>query len=422
MKVLVVGSGAREHAIIWRLSKDINVDEIICLGQNAGVSEIAKTIQVDIEDIEQIREIIIENNPDLVVIGPEGPLSNGITDVLSDENIKVFGPTKSAAQIESSKIFSKKLMLDNNIPTAYAEFFNNAEKAISYGKNKGFNNLVIKADGLAAGKGVFLPSSNEEMEEIIKMLLVEKKLGASGEMILLEDRIYGPEVSVFSFTDGINFSTPIAICDYKRVHDNDMGPNTGGMGCYTPPEFWDESLSNQIINKIISPTLNSMNKNQTPFQGILYAGIMITESGPQVIEFNCRFGDPECELIMPMFQGNLSEVFLDIANQKFDSKKVSWKNKKGVCVVLCSGGYPNSYKKGLEISGIDKIKYNLLFHAGTKKTENKIITDGGRVLVLSNLDENIMKSRSNIYKEIDKIKFEGSFYRKDIGLRAENNE
>ena len=185
MKVLVVGSGAREHAIIWRLSKDINVDEIICLGQNAGVSEIAKTIQVDIEDIAQIREIIIENNPDLVVIGPEGPLSNGITDVLSDENIKVFGPTKSAAQIESSKIFSKKLMLDNNIPTAYAEFFNNAEKAISYGKNKGFNNLVIKADGLAAGKGVFLPSSNEEMEEIIKMLLVEKKLGASGEMILI---------------------------------------------------------------------------------------------------------------------------------------------------------------------------------------------------------------------------------------------
>ena len=248
MKVLVVGSGAREHAIIWRLSKDNNVDEIICLGENAGISEIAKTIEVDIEDISLIREIIIDHNPDLVVIGPEGPLSNGITDILSDENIKVFGPTKNAAQIESSKIFSKKLMLDNDIPTAYAEFFNNAEKAISYGKNKGFNNLVIKADGLAAGKGVFLPSSNEEMEEIIKMLLVEKKLGASGEMILLEDRIYGPEVSVFSFTDGTNFSRPIAICDYKRVHDNDIGPNTGGMGCYTPPEFWDEKLSNQIIN------------------------------------------------------------------------------------------------------------------------------------------------------------------------------
>ena len=419
MKVLVVGSGGREHSIIWNLSKDKKVKEIICIGDNAGISKIAKLININIEDLFLLEKTIKDQNPDLVVIGPEGPLSKGITDLLIKNNINVFGPTKQASQIEASKIFAKRLMLDNDIPTPHAKFFNNHNEAIKYGNEVGFDNLVIKADGLANGKGVFLPKSKLEMEEVIKSLIIEKKLGISGESILLEDKIYGPEVSVFCFTDGSNFSEPIAICDYKRVFEDDKGPNTGGMGCYTPPEFWTVSLSDNIIENIITPTLKSMQKNQTPFAGMLYTGIMLTNSGPKVIEYNCRFGDPECELIIPMFEGNLSEVLFDISNENFDPKKVKWKKQKGVCVVLCSGGYPESYQTGFEIFGLDNIKKNLIFHAGTKKSENKIITNGGRVLVLSNISKTISESRTTIYQEIDRIKFEGSFYRKDIALRAE---
>lgn len=423
MRIVVLGSGGREHSIIWRLSSDNRIKEIISFSDNYGISQLATNVKTDANDLHSLVTEITNLNPDLVIVGPEEPLSNGITNLLAEKNIKSFGPSKEAARIESSKIFSKKLMMENNIPTAYAEFFENFDKAKKYCLTKGFKNIVIKADGLAAGKGVFLPESEEELTAILDDLMNKNKLGNSGKSILVEDRIYGKEVSVFCFTDGINYSKPIAICDYKRVNDNDLGPNTGGMGCYTPPEFWSNNLEDTIIKNIIVPTINAMREKKSTFQGMLYTGIMMTKDGPKVIEYNCRFGDPECELIMPMFEGNILDTFIDVANSNLKDNSVKWNNKKGLCVVLCSGGYPSKYTKELEISGLQDLDKNIIcFHSGTKSKSKKIVTNGGRVLVLSNIDKSIQTCRENIYSQIEKISFKNSFYRKDIGLRAVKND
>jgi len=423
MRIVVIGSGGREHSIVWKLSSDKRVKEIITFSDNYGISQLSKNINIDESNTNSIVKEIVRLNPDLVIVGPEEPLSNGISNLLYKNNIKTFGPTKEAARIESSKIFSKKLMMENSIPTSYAEFFTDYDKAKIYSKSKGFKNIVIKADGLAAGKGVFLPNSNEEMNSILNDLLNKNKLGDSGKSILIEDRIFGKEVSIFCFTDGFNYSNPIAICDYKRVFENDLGANTGGMGCYTPPEFWSDQLEKSILEEIIEPTINAMREKDSIFKGMLYTGLMITNEGPKVIEYNCRFGDPECELIMPMFEGEILDTFLDVANSNLKNNSVNWKNKKGVCVVICSGGYPEKYETGYEIKGLDEIDSNTIcFHSGTKNSKEKIITNGGRVLVLSNIDNSINECRNNIYKEVKKISFENSFYRKDIGLRAIENE
>ena len=423
MRILVLGSGGREHSIIWKLSLDERINEIISFSDNYGISQLSKNLKTENDDLNSIVKQIISLSPDLVIVGPEEPLSEGITNLLTEKNIKCFGPSKEASRIESSKIFSKKLMMENNIPTSYAEFFSNFDKAKNYCLTKGYKNIVIKADGLAAGKGVFLPNSEEELITTLDDIMNKNKLGNSGKSILIEDRIYGKEVSVFCFTDGVNFSKPIAICDYKRVQDNDIGPNTGGMGCYTPPEFWSIDLEDSIIENIIVPTINAMREKKSTFQGMLYTGIMMTKDGPKVIEYNCRFGDPECELIMPMFEGNILDVFMDIANSKLKNNSVKWKNKKGLCVVICSGGYPEKYNKELEINGIKDLEEKIIcFHSGTKLKNDEIVTNGGRVLVLSNIDDSINACRENIYSQIEKISFKDSFYRKDIGLRAVEND
>ena len=423
MRIVVIGSGGREHSIIWKLSSDKRVKEIISFSDNYGISQLSKNINIENSELNSIVSEIVNLKPDLVVVGPEEPLSNGISNLLSKNNIKTFGPTKEASRIESSKVFSKKLMMENNIPTSYAEFFEDFEKAKKYCLSKGCDNIVIKADGLAAGKGVFLPDSEMEMIKTLDELLNKNKLGKSGKSILIEDRIFGKEVSVFCFTDGFNYSKPIAICDYKRVYDNDLGLNTGGMGCYTPPEFWSTNLEKTIVGEIIEPTINAMRDKKSIFKGMLYTGLMITKEGPKVIEYNCRFGDPECELIMPMFEGNILDTFMEIANSNLKKDSVKWKNKKGVCVVLCSGGYPEKYIKELEIKGLKDIDKNIIcFHSGTKYKNKKIVTNGGRVLVLSNIDNSIQICRENIYSQIEKISFKDSFYRKDIGLRAVKND
>ena len=422
MKVVVIGSGGREHSIVWKLSLDNRVKNIYTFTDNSGIVALS-TFSEPLNNLENIIDKVLEINPDIVVVGPEEPLSKGITNILNEKNIKVFGPSKEAARIESSKIFSKKLMLDNNIPTAYAEFFSDFDKAKEYSENKGFQNIVIKADGLAAGKGVFLPDSNDEMIKILNDLLRKNKLGESGKSILIEDRIFGKEVSVFCFTDGKNYSKPVAICDYKRVFDDDLGSNTGGMGCYSPPEFWSKDLEKNILEKIVDPTIKSMNEIKSSFKGILYTGIMITESGPKVIEYNCRFGDPECELIMPMYDGNIIDVFFEVAESRLKKNTVKWKNQKGVCVVVCSGGYPEKYQSGFEINGLDQIDNEVIcFHSGTKISDDKLLTNGGRVLVLSTLGKSIYHSREKVYKELKKVSFTNSFYRKDIALRAIENE
>ena len=418
MRVVVVGSGGREHSIIWKLNQDKNVRKIFCIGENYAISKVCETIKPINEDIDNLVKQIICLDPDLVVVGPEAPLNQGITDKLQKNNISVFGPTKNASKIESSKIFSKNLMIENNIPTSNAMSFENHSKSLQYANIKGYENIVIKADGLAAGKGVFIPESQYEMETVLEDLLVNKTLGKSGESLLIEDKIFGPEVSVFCFTDGVNYSDLIAICDYKRIFDNNIGPNTGGMGCYSPPEFWNNNLKEEIKKTIIEPTLLAMNKNMSPFKGMLYTGIMITQNGPKVIEYNCRFGDPECELIMPMMKNNVSEIFNEIASGSLKSQ-VAWEKKSSVCVVICSGGYPEKYNTGYKISGIDKLSERVTcFHSGTKEEKKQLVSNGGRVLVLTSLDTSIKKARENIYAEIDKIKFSNSFYRKDIALRA----
>ena len=418
MRVVVVGSGGREHSIIWKLNQDKNVRKIFCIGENYAISKVCETIKPINEDIDNLVKQIICLDPDLVIVGPEAPLNQGITDKLQKNNISVFGPTKNASKIESSKIFSKNLMIENNIPTSNAMSFENHGKSLQYANIKGYENIVIKADGLAAGKGVFIPESQYEMETVLEDLLVNKTLGKSGESLLIEDKIFGPEVSVFCFTDGVNYSDLIAICDYKRIFDNNIGPNTGGMGCYSPPEFWNNNLKQEIKKTIIEPTLLAMNKNMSPFKGMLYTGIMITQNGPKVIEYNCRFGDPECELIMPMMKNNVSEIFNEIASGNLKSQ-VAWEKKSSVCVVLCSGGYPEKYNIGYKISGIDKLSEKVIcFHSGTKEEKKQLVSNGGRVLVLTSLDTSIKKARENIYAEIDKIKFSNSFYRKDIALRA----
>ena len=423
MRIIVLGSGGREHSIIWKLSLDKRVKEIISFGENYGISNLSKMISIDQSNKSEVIQKIISLKPDLVIVGPEEPLSNGVINILSQNNIKSFGPTKEAARIESSKVFSKKLMIENSIPTAFAEFFEDFNKAKKYCLTKGYENIVIKADGLAAGKGVFLPNSEKEMIKILDDLLIKNKLGKSGRSILIEDRIFGKEVSVFCFTDGTNYSKPIAICDYKRVFENELGPNTGGMGCYTPPEFWSEKLEKNILEKIIEPTINAMKEKKSTFKGMLYTGLMITDQGPKVIEYNCRFGDPECELIMPMFKGNILDTFIQVANSNLKESSVEWKNQKGVCVVICSEGYPEKYKKEIEISGIDRLEENIIcFHSGTKIKNKKIVSNGGRVLVLANIDDSIKNCRDNIYSEIKKISFEKSFYRKDIALRALEND
>ncbi|MEC7837692.1 MAG: phosphoribosylamine--glycine ligase [Chloroflexota bacterium] len=423
MRIVVIGSGGREHSIVWKLSSDKRVKEIITFSDNYGISKLSNKVNIDQSTTDSIAKQIVSLNPDLVIVGPEEPLSNGISNLLSNKDIKTFGPTKEAARIESSKIFSKKLMMENYIPTSYAEFFTDYDKAKNYSKSKGFKNIVIKADGLAAGKGVFLPNSNDEMNSILDDLLNKNKLGNSGKSILIEDRIFGKEVSVFCFTDGFNYSKPIAICDYKRVFENDLGGNTGGMGCYTPPEFWSDQLEKSILDEIIEPTIKAMREKDSIFKGMLYTGLMITNEGPKVIEYNCRFGDPECELIMPMFEGEILDTFFDVANSDLKNDSVNWKNKKGVCVVMTSGGYPEKYETGYEIKGLEEVDSKIIcFHSGTKDSNGKVITNGGRVLVLSNIDDSIYECRKNIYSEVKKISFEHSFYRKDIGLRAIEND
>ena len=418
MKVVVIGSGGREHSIVWKLSLDNRVKNIYTFTDNSGIVALSNFSE-PLNNLETIIDKVLEINPDMVVVGPEEPLSKGITNILNEKNIKVFGPSKEAARIESSKIFSKKLMLDNNIPTAYAEFFSDFDKAKEYSEKKGFQNIVIKADGLAAGKGVFLPDSNDEMIEILNDLLRKNKLGESGKSILIEDRIFGKEVSVFCFTDGKNYSKPVAICDYKRVFDDDLGSNTGGMGCYSPPEFWSKDLEKNILEKIVDPTIKSMNDIKSSFKGILYTGIMITESGPKVIEYNCRFGDPETQPILLRLKSSLVELCLAAINDELESHEIEWTEKHSCGVVIASQGYPESYESNKLVSLPNNTESETkLFHAGTKLSNNEVLTSGGRVFCATALGDNLKEAQAKAYNLVDKVSFEGAFFRKDIGFKG----
>ena len=417
MKVLVVGNGAREHAIAWKIRQSALLDELFVAPGNAGTAAIATNIPVQASDIEGQARAAREHGVDLTVIGPEIPLAAGIVDCFQEQGLAVFGPTRKAARIESSKVFAKELMAKHGIPTGRYEVFDSYDEACSYVKSQALP-LVVKADGLAAGKGVTVARTEAEAMKALHECLVERVFGTSGDLVLVEECLTGPEVSVFAFTDGETLSPLVAACDYKRAYDGNEGPNTGGMGSYSPPPFWTAALEQGVRERIMEPTVKALAQEGCAFNGVLYGGLMLTEDGPKVIEFNCRMGDPETQVIMPRLKTDLVEILLSIANGTLNKTSIKWSTEACVGVAMASEGYPGSYATGLPISGLAEAEARgLVFHAGTRQEEeerSKIVTDGGRVLTVVGKGSSMNEARAQAYEGIAQIRLEGGFYRRDI--------
>ena len=413
--VLIVGSGGREHALGWKLSQSPKVGKVYYAPGNGGTSN---NLSISIEEIDKLAKFASENNC-LTVVGPEAPLSMGIVDEFAKKGLRVFGPTKKAAQLESSKIWAKNFMKRNDILTARFEVFDDAKKAKEHARSVDFP-LVVKADGLAAGKGVIVCDNSEETIRAIDKMLVEKSFGVAGSKIILEERIDGIEASYIALSDG-SIAIPMATSqDHKRIYDNDKGPNTGGMGAYSPTPVINYSMSEKIQKNIISKTMSSMKSEGIPFKGFLYAGIMLKDDKPYVLEFNVRMGDPECQPIMMRMDSDL----YDYVNASIDGNlstlpPIAWKNQSAVCVVLASKGYPESYQKNEEIQGLDSQDQNsVVFHAGTKRDNGKVLTNGGRVLGVTALGDTLEVAISNAYSRVDKISWPSKYFRSDIGKKG----
>ncbi|MCS7215410.1 MAG: phosphoribosylamine--glycine ligase [Thermodesulfovibrio sp.] len=419
MKVLVVGSGGREHSIVWKLVQSRVVDKVYCIPGNAGISEIAECVEVESKDFSAFLDFVKYEWIDLTVVGPEEPLARGIVDVFEKEGRKIIGPSKAAAQIESSKVFAKDFMKKYKIPTAEYKVFTSYTHAEDYIRLKG-TPIVVKADGLAAGKGVFVCQSYEQAVEALKLIMKEKVFGPAGDRVVIEECLHGKEVSYLVFTDGKTIVPMVTSKDHKRLLDNDEGPNTGGMGTFSPNPIITPELEKEIMDTIIKPTIRGLKQEGIVYKGILYAGIMIVNNKPYVLEFNCRFGDPETQVILPRLETDLVDIFMAIAEQRLNKIEVKWKKDASLCVILASEGYPGKYKKGLPVTGLEMVKGLkdiLVFHAGTKfNDEGQIVTNGGRVLGVTALGKDIKEARKRAYSAIEFIKFEGMQYRKDIGL------
>ena len=418
MNVGIIGSGGREHAICFSLNRSNKVKKIYCMPGKAGTSNIAENINIDIEDFNQIKKIVLEKKIDLIIIGPEKPLVNGIVDFLEKNNILVFGPNAIASQLEGSKIFTKKLCSKYNIPTANFGVFNNKSDTKKFLDNSDYP-IVIKADNLASGKGVYICDNKIDAYNAIDEIF-NGKFGKA-ENILIEEFLKGEEMSYFVISDGITIKNFETAQDHKRVLEGDNGKNTGGMGAYSPSRLINKKLENKIINKIIKPTLLGLSELGSKYKGFLYAGLMIVNDEPYLIEYNVRMGDPECQTILPKLKTDLAEIFLACCDEKLANTQIEWIDKKSLCVVLCSNGYPDKYKKNIEINNIEKINKddeNYLFHAGTKIVDKKLYAVGGRVLNFVSLSENFFTSRKNIHKNINKLNWPYGFYRKDIGYKV----
>lgn len=415
MKFLVIGSGGREHAIVWKLSKSEKVKKIYSAPGNAGISQIAECVDISVENIEGLAEFAIKNNIDYTIVGPEVPLMLGIVDYFEEKGLKIFGPSRDAAIIEGSKNFTKNLLKKYNIPTADFKSFESYEEALKYIAEIKFP-VVIKADGLAQGKGVVIAKNREEAKEALVEMMVDKIFGESGKVVVIEEYLEGPEASILAFTDGETVLPMVSAMDYKRVFDENKGPNTGGMGAISPNPYVDEKTMDIVYNQILKPTVEAMKSEGRKFKGVLYAGLMLTEKGPKVLEFNARFGDPETQVILPLLETDLVDIVEAVVSERLNEIKVKWSDKKAVCVVLTSGGYPFKYQTGYEIEGLDDLDGVISFHAGTKYRCNKLVTSGGRVLGLTALGNTYEEAREKVYKEITKVNFEKLHYRKDIGL------
>tara|TARA_B110001452_G_scaffold266710_1_gene274337 strand:+ start:5 stop:1267 length:1263 start_codon:yes stop_codon:yes gene_type:complete len=418
MKVGIIGSGGREHAICHTLKKSKKVKEIYCFPGNAGTEKIAKNITMSLDNFDDIKNFILSNKLDLIIIGPEKPLVEGIVDFLEKYNIKVFGPNKIAAQLEGSKIFTKNLCKKYKIPTAKFGVFETIDKAVSFIKTTNFP-LVIKADGLASGKGVFICNNvNESLDAINEIF--GGKFG-SAQNLLIEEFLEGEEMSYFILSDGKTIKSFETAQDHKRVLEGDLGKNTGGMGSYSPSRLINNELEKKILKRIIEPTIQGLKEVGTSYKGFLYAGLMIVKNEPYLIEYNVRMGDPECQTILPKLNSDLLDVILACCNEKLNETEIHWHDKKSLCIVLCSKGYPDNFKKNVVINNLDEIQLNTdeyCYHAGTKIIENKVCAIGGRVLNFVCLSDNFNKSRSKVFNLINSLDWDGGFFRKDIGYKV----
>ena len=421
MDILVFGGGGREHAIIMKLAESKKVGKLYCTPGNGGISKYAQCFDVAATDIDGVVALAKKLGVDMVAVAPDDPLVLGMVDALQAAGFKTFGPKKDAAIIEGSKVFSKELMKKYNIPTAAYEVFDNSAEAIAYVKKQNTYPAVIKADGLALGKGVILAQNEQEAVEAIHSMIDELKFGKSSSTIVVEEFLTGPEVSVLSFTDGKTVVPMISSMDHKRALDCDLGLNTGGMGTVAPNPYYTEDIAKECMEKIFLPTINAMNAEGRTFEGCLYFGLMLTPKGPKVIEYNCRFGDPETQVVLPMLDGDLCEIFEAIYEHRLSDVNIGWKSGYCTCVVMASGGYPTSYKKGYEITGLDdkgQVDGAFVYHAGTKLEGGKFTNNGGRVLGVTCTALTLQGALDKSYEAVSKINWEDVHYRKDIGQRA----
>lgn len=419
MQVLVIGGGGREHALAWKASQSASVEKVYCVPGNPGIAEIAECVKLDITDNEVLVRFAKKHNIDLTIVGPEVPLANGIVDAFRRQGLAIFGPTQAAAQIEGSKSFAKDLMKKYHIPTAKFEVFTEAEAAKAYIVEQGAP-IVIKADGLAAGKGVVVAMTLDEALEAVDMMMCDNAFGSAGAQVVIEEFLSGEEASILTFCDGTTIVPMISSQDHKRAYDNDEGPNTGGMGTYAPAPVVTADILARVQKEILEPTVAAMKAEGMPYTGCLYAGLMITENGPKVIEFNARFGDPETQVVLPLLNSDMVEIMLACVNGTLDKLDIKWKNEAAVCVVMAAGGYPQSYHKGDVISGLDTAAEQgaIVFHAGTAQDGDNIVTNGGRVLGVTALGNDIRQAVDHAYQAVKSIRFDNVHYRNDIAYRA----
>ncbi|MFS1514212.1 phosphoribosylamine--glycine ligase [Chengkuizengella sp. SCS-71B] len=417
MKVLVIGRGGREHTIIWALNKSPKVEQIYCAPGNAGIAEVAECVDINEHNFEELGQFAKKRNIDFVVVGPEDPLFAGIVDYFESIQIPVFGPRKNAAIIEGSKVFTKDLMKKYNIPTAAYESFESYENALQYLQKQKLP-IVIKADGLAAGKGVIVAQTMEEAETALKDMMLDKVFGEAGNHVVIEEFLQGQEMSILAFVDGEVVRPMVPSQDHKPIFNGDKGPNTGGMGTYSPVPHIPQAVVDEAIETILVPAAKAMVSEGRTFKGILYAGLMITEIGPKTIEFNCRFGDPETQVVLPRLQTDLSDIFLAAINGRLQEIEINWSEEAAVCVVLSSGGYPGAYEKGIPMHGLDEVESSVVFHAGTALKDGQIVTNGGRLVGVTATGTNIEEARQKAYADVEKIDYEGKHYRTDIAKKA----
>jgi phosphoribosylamine--glycine ligase len=419
MRVLVLGSGGREHALVWKLKQSAALQQIFCIPGNAGIADSAQTYQIPLNDFKMISDFIIEKQIDLTIVGPEQPLVEGMVDYLQSLKLVVFGPNKAAAQLEGSKVFAKNFMKKYRIPTARYEKFSEYEKALKFLKNYKDDRVVIKADGLAAGKGSIVCQNMADAQRAIKELMYDRIFAEAGAQVVIEEFMEGEEASLFVITDGKDYLLLSPAQDFKRALDGDLGKNTGGMGSYAPTLVLTPRLQTRAIKEVVEPVLLGLESEGIKYRGVLYCGLMLTSEGPKVVEFNCRFGDPETQVVLPLLQNDLLEICQATCRQTLSDVELKLSDQHAVCVVVASQGYPDVYQKGKVISGLDQVEPEVMvFHAGTVRQAGQYLTSGGRVLGVTTIAENIKKALTTVYRNIHRIHFEGMQYRTDIAKRA----